>query len=101
VSHGLPGRTRFRIPEKKGYLSFYTEVETILTNLPGIARVQANHLTGSVLVFHSPDTNLSQIKQHAENSGLFRFDNPGKKNQFYLTPGINQRTQHKLRLNKF
>jgi hypothetical protein len=67
-------------------------VETILTHPPGIAKVQFNHLTGSILLFHTPDANLSQMRENAENKGLFLFDNPGEK-----INSISQRTSTGVR----
>ncbi len=53
--HHVPGRTRLRIPERRGDPAFFEEAARRLARVPGVHRVDANPLTGSVLVHHAGD----------------------------------------------
>lgn len=51
ILHAIPGRVRLRIPQIKHDPSLPQEVRSRLTLIDGIERVEANGVTGSVLVF--------------------------------------------------
>ena len=53
AAHHVHGRTRFRIPDRRGDPIFLTEVATRVARLPGVKDVDANPQTGSILVHHS------------------------------------------------
>jgi hypothetical protein len=54
VTHFLPGRLRVKSGKIKNNLVFARQVERTLTGLQGIRRVEANPVTGSVLVLYDP-----------------------------------------------
>ncbi len=49
VLSSIPGRVRFHLPDRKGAEAFQT-LEAQLSSVNGVKRVQANPLTGNVLV---------------------------------------------------
>jgi hypothetical protein len=53
--HSIPGRTRFKISERRGDHIFFDEVAGRLRNCAGVSEVECNPLTGSVLIHHSGD----------------------------------------------
>ncbi len=50
LSHRTPHRVRVKIPERKGDAAYFQGVIRVLSELPAIQRLEANPLTGSVLV---------------------------------------------------
>jgi Heavy metal associated domain 2 len=48
--HRLPGRIRFRVPDRRGDGAFFDEVEKRFERLEGVRDVETNSTTGSVLV---------------------------------------------------
>ncbi|HZS81974.1 MAG TPA: hypothetical protein VFA50_03840 [Stellaceae bacterium] len=50
--HRVPGRIRFRVPERRGDAKFFGEVEQCLRRLDGVDHVKTNPVTASVLVHH-------------------------------------------------
>jgi P-type Ca2+ transporter type 2C len=52
--HSTPGRMRIRVPDRRGDECFSHHVERELGRNPGITQVQANPLTGSVLILFDP-----------------------------------------------
>lgn len=53
--HSIPGRTRFKIPERRGDHIFFDEIARRLRDCAGVSEVKCNPLTGSVLIHHSGD----------------------------------------------
>jgi hypothetical protein len=72
ISHAIPGRIRARILERRGDERFFARVREELEREPGIARLDTNALTGSVLVLHNLDA--ERIASLAESHGLFRLE---------------------------
>lgn len=78
LAHHIHGRTRFRIPDRRGDPTFLAEVARRLTRLSGVKDVNANPQTGSILVHHSVTldtllegtlgTDVAEIAQFALNS---------------------------------
>ena len=52
VIHSIPGRMRLRIPSLKGNENLARPLREHLSSIPGIAHVEVNPVTGSVLVVH-------------------------------------------------
>ena len=52
VIHAIPGRMRLRIPSLKGNEDLARPLREHLSSIPGVAHVEANPVTGSVLVVH-------------------------------------------------
>ncbi len=78
ITHATRGRVRIKIPDRKGdsaYFSSLKEKLAGLSELPGIQRVEANPLTGSILVTHTldlPASDLALVAQYSEFNNLFR-----------------------------
>lgn len=69
VAHALPGRTRIKIEERRGDEAYFTTVKERLAGCPGIAAVEANSLTASVLVRHAASN--GDVLRYAAEHGLF------------------------------
>jgi hypothetical protein len=52
VVHAMPGRVRLKVAKVKGNPAFAKQAQDTLGRLPGIKRVEAHPLTGSVLVYY-------------------------------------------------
>jgi hypothetical protein len=63
--HHIPGRTRFRIPVKRGDRAYFANLTEQLGQCPGVGAVTASEVTGSVLVLHEaadPDVLVSYAR---------------------------------------
>lgn len=69
ISHSTLARVRFRVPTKRGDSAWFEKVKNELGAAKGIAGVEINPKTGSILVFHG--TNDERVAEAAEKSGLF------------------------------
>src|SRR5262249_31072351 len=56
VTHFLPGRVRFKLLHLKKNAAMANMLRQVLANIPGIRTVEANVVTGSVLVQYDPET---------------------------------------------
>jgi Heavy metal associated domain 2 len=65
--HNLPGRTRFKIPERRGDQAFFDEISERLRKFPSVREVKANPLTASLLLHYSGDLD-SEPMQAAMNA---------------------------------
>jgi hypothetical protein len=72
MSHMSSGRLRVKIPSKKGDETFFSEMKAWLSGIPGMERVEANSLTGSVLMVHSIDQETIVDFMKANNLNLPR-----------------------------
>ena len=78
ITHATRGRVRIKIPDRKGDLAYFSSLKESLaglSELPGIQRVAANPLTGSILVTHTLDPqalDLEIVAQYSEFNHLFR-----------------------------
>lgn len=69
VAHAMPGRTRLRLPGRRGDAAFFASLASGLSSLPGVFDVETRPLTGSVLIAHfSP---LDELGDAARRAGLF------------------------------
>ena len=55
LTHSLPGRKRVKIDEMRGDEAYFMMLKKELADCPDILAVEANHLTGTVLVHHRAD----------------------------------------------
>lgn len=69
ISHQIQGRTRIHVPAKKQDHAFFEHCRHALKQLEGIDEVEANPLTGSLLVLATAA--VADIIEHARSSGLF------------------------------
>lgn len=51
--HSMPGRVRFKIPERRGDVAFFNEIESLLRKCRGVENVAVNPATGSAVIFYS------------------------------------------------
>ncbi|MGO9056133.1 MAG: HMA2 domain-containing protein [Candidatus Binataceae bacterium] len=58
IAHRIPGRIRIRIPSAKADAEFLEQARAAVASLPGVLEVSCNPLTGSILILHSPDSEL-------------------------------------------
>ena len=52
VSHRIPGRLRLRFPHLKGADNSLAYLQSLLSGIPGVREVEANAVSGSLLVLH-------------------------------------------------
>jgi hypothetical protein len=92
LSHASKGRLRLRIPSKKKDDAFFAQLQTILSPIPGLDRVQVNPLSGSLLILHSelPEELASLVKTLADPAP--KRNSSGKPNTIYqrVTGTFNQ-----------
>lgn len=69
VAHGIPQRTRMRIPAQRGNHDYFRRLAKALERLPGILEVETNPLTAGLLLRH--DIPLDEIGAFAEAQELF------------------------------
>jgi Heavy metal associated domain 2 len=68
LEHMMPGRIRLRFRSRRGETDFFQKLVTLLSQISLIDEVDANSLTGSVLIRHS--ASLEQLAFLAAQSGL-------------------------------
>lgn len=68
--HAVPGRVRYRIPERRGDETFFARVREVLADTPGVRAVEVNPLTAAVLLRF--DGGLEGILTAVHAAGLFR-----------------------------
>ena len=69
VEHELPGRLRRRGPSRRGDRGYFAWASQSGAGLAGVRRVQANPLTGGLLMEHAADA--AAIAAFAREHGLF------------------------------
>jgi hypothetical protein len=72
ISHSAYGRTRFRVPSKRGEHAFFAKVAERLQRVEGIEGVEVNSATGSILVNHRLP--LEGLLEQGRRRSLFRVD---------------------------
>jgi hypothetical protein len=76
ICHVSTGRVRLRIPSMRNDPLYFSRLEAFLCPLPGVEKVEANPLTGSVLVLHNiglkSADDLKSVANYTEMSGLFK-----------------------------
>ena len=68
VEHMMPGRIRLRFRSRRGETDFFQRLVTLLSEISLVDEVDANSLTGSVLIRHSASPD--QLAFLAAQSGL-------------------------------
>lgn len=69
IQHQIPGRLRLRIPARRGDVSFFHGIVQALSKLPGVEKLDAIPLTGSIIIRHSGSAQA--IAAAATEQGLF------------------------------
>lgn len=73
IVHNLPERVRFRIDAHKGDREYFVEVAQRLADQFSPERLEANPLTGSLLVQKS-DLDVEAVVSFSKKEGLFEID---------------------------
>jgi hypothetical protein len=71
LAHSTSGRARFRIAGKDRRKDF-EDIEERLRRAPGVEKVKASPVTGTILVQHRAP--LDDVARYAEREGIFRLD---------------------------
>lgn len=69
VAHSLSGRTRLKVPNKRGDIEFFSLAGQWLSECPGVTQVEVNARTGSLLIRHTVP--FPQIAAFADDHNLF------------------------------
>lgn len=69
VMSQIAGRTRLRVPARRGDVAFFEELADSLARCRGVTQVTTNPATASVLVLYRGAQ--SRFTRYAENEGLF------------------------------
>src|SRR4030065_1545562 len=70
ITHNSPGRLRLRIRAQRGHADYFAGIEEKLVQCPGIERVVANPVTGSVLL--EPAIDLAALVAFTQAQQLFQ-----------------------------
>ncbi len=70
ITHRTAERLRIRIPSRKRDADYFSSLTDHLSRYPGIDRIEANPLTGSVLLLHRMD--LGAFGEYSAANRLFR-----------------------------
>ena len=68
ISHSTSERLRVKVPGKKGDASYFSALASRFSGLPGVRHVEANPITGSVLLLIEPGQG---IELESVSGGLF------------------------------
>ena len=60
--HSIPGRTRFKIPERRGDYAFFHEISELLRKFASVQAVESNPLTGSLLLHYLGDLDSEPVQ---------------------------------------
>ena len=76
ITHTSPGRTRVKIPSKKGDHGFFSKVAERFSVCDGVREAHSNALTATVLLLHHSEP--KKLSYFAEENNLFNIRNiPG------------------------
>jgi hypothetical protein len=78
VCHRIAGRTRLRVPGRRGDVAYFAQVHSALARHDGVGRCEVNPATASILIEHG--VSLEALAEFAAQAGLFRLGD--------LTPAI-------------
>lgn len=74
ICHRTPERLRVRIPSKKGDERYFSTLGQELSKLSGIDRLEANPVTGTVLLVFANHMDQEEIAAYTEANQLFRLN---------------------------
>ena len=73
VVHSSAGRTRIKVPARKGNVSYFDDLEALFGQLPDVKEVSCNPAVASVLILH--DTmSIGDLQAFAAQHGLFELE---------------------------
>lgn len=67
--HHTPTRMRVRVPSQRGQPEYFDRLVAALARLPALERIEANPVTGSVLLM--PPIDVGLLARHASETGMF------------------------------
>ncbi|MEA3547553.1 MAG: hypothetical protein U9R66_07805 [Thermodesulfobacteriota bacterium] len=89
IIHTMPGRTRLKISSCKKQQAYFSRLLETMTQFPDLLRIEANPLTGSVLLEYDGEWN--RVSRFTQKNNLFQivekqnpFDFSAKKESGYL-----------------
>jgi hypothetical protein len=71
IVHRIAGRMRVRVSSRRGDPAYFATVEETLRTLKGVENVEADPLTGGILILHAVDPGPGAIVNYAAQKGLF------------------------------
>ena len=74
IDHHLPGRTRLRVPSRRGDGAYFARLCAVLDATEGLRVLACTPMTGSLLLAHAGQ--LHELGELAQQAGLFELD-PG------------------------
>ncbi|GAB6067825.1 hypothetical protein JCM13664_11440 [Methylothermus subterraneus] len=74
LSHLASGRTRLKIPSKRGDVAYFQALQTALAARSDVLEVEVNPRTGSILLVHDVSLDLRDLGQQARQQGWFDLD---------------------------
>ncbi len=74
LSHKISGRSRLKIPSRKGDLHYFETLKDQLSKCGDIEKIDVNPVSGSVVVY-TPD--IEKIAEYARNRKIFDLKNNG------------------------
>jgi Heavy metal associated domain 2 len=96
ISHKTSSRLRLRVPAKRRDTDYFSALQEELGKCPGVLKIEANPLTGSVLVHHR--SAVQELIDYAEERQLFsagREEDPKPP-----SPMSNRLTRHFAKVNQ-
>jgi hypothetical protein len=70
IVHRVSGRTRIKIPSRRKDHQYFGKLIEAMANFPGLQRVEANPLTGSVLLEY--DDESASLAEYARSNKIFK-----------------------------
>jgi hypothetical protein len=80
-SHHLPGRLRLRFPQLKNRPTYAAQLTASIARIDGVVSVDANVITGGLLIFYDLERADSSGLWHALSATLVAHDLSGQVNQ--------------------
>lgn len=65
IVHQVPGRMRFKVPDRRGDIAFFSHLSECLSLCPGISSTNINARTGSVVLSYIPALGIQDIVDYA------------------------------------
>ncbi|MDN5869628.1 MAG: hypothetical protein L0H73_02735 [Nitrococcus sp.] len=83
LHHSIPGRTRLRLPARRGDVGYFTRLRAALEAIPGISEVRVNARIGGVTLLH-PGLSSEPIYVWAAENGWFQIDDARLHPDYFL-----------------
>lgn len=83
LHHSIAGRTRLRLPSKRGDIGYFTRLRAALVAMPRINEVRINAPIGGVTLLH-PEASWEPICAWAAENGWFQLDDARLRPDYFL-----------------